>query len=125
MVVAPRWRIYRKEREVMHVSRYGNMICPDDNARMKKKTFNMEGFEVRGWKCEKCGEEAFHGEDAEVYLLYKKTQKEPVKAKLGVLGKSTVVRIKKEVADALGLEKGSEVNIRIEPPGKVVVELAE
>lgn len=51
---------------------YGIMICPIDNRPMEKKTFRMEGFEVRGWKCSKCGEEAFHGEDAEVYLRYKK-----------------------------------------------------
>ncbi len=104
------------------MSEYGIMICPTDKKPMAKKTFHMEGFEIRGWHCKKCGEEAFHGEDAEIYLLYKKLQKNPAKAKVGVLGKSTVLRIKKEIADVLGLEKGSEIKIRIEPPRKVVIE---
>jgi hypothetical protein len=104
------------------MSEYGIMICPTDKKPMKKKTFHMEGFEIRGWHCKKCGEEAFHGEDAEIYLLYKKLQKEPAKAKVGVLGKSTVLRIKKEIAETLGLKKGSEIKIRIEPPRKVVIE---
>ena len=67
-----------------------------------EKTFRIEGFEVRGWRCPKCGE------DAEIYLLHKKLQKEPAKAKVGVLGKSMVLRIKKEIAEALGLKKGTE-----------------
>ncbi|MBI4344848.1 MAG: AbrB/MazE/SpoVT family DNA-binding domain-containing protein [Euryarchaeota archaeon] len=105
------------------MSEYGKMICPGDKVEMEKKTFHMEGFEVRGWRCRKCGEEAFHGEDAEIYLLHKKLQKEPAKAKVGVLGKSTVLRIKKEIAEALGLKKGTEVEVRIEPPRKVVIEI--
>lgn len=104
------------------MSGYGIMICPTDKKPMEKKTFHMEGFEIRGWQCKKCDEEAFHGEDAEIYLLYKKLQKEPAKAKVGVLGKSTVLRIRKEIAEALGLEKGREIKIRIEPPRKVVIE---
>lgn len=84
---------------------------------------NMEGFVVRGWRCPKCGEEAFHGEDAEVYLLYKKRQKEPAKAEVGVLGKSTL-RIKKEIAEVLGLKKGTEIKVRIEPPRKVIIEIS-
>lgn len=98
------------------------MICPTDDKPMNKKTFRMEGFEIRGWKCPVCGEEAFHGEDAEIYLLYKKLQKEPARAKVGVLGKSTILRIKKEIAETLGLKKGDEIIIKIEPPRKVVIE---
>lgn len=105
------------------MSEYGNMICPTDKVVMQKKTFNMGGFKIRGWRCPKCGEEAFHGEDAEIYLLYKKMQKKPAKAKVGVLGKSTILRIKKEIAEALGLEKGAEISIKIELPRKVVIEL--
>lgn len=105
------------------MSEYGVMMCPTDRKPMNKKTFDMEGFEIRGWKCSKCGEEAFHGEDAEIYLLYKKLQKTPVKAKVGVLGKSTVLRIKKEIVEVLGLEKGDEIRIKIEPPRKVVIEV--
>lgn len=104
------------------MSKYGIMICPTDNKPMDKNTFRMEGFKVRGWKCNVCGEEAFHGEDAEIYLLYKKLQKEPAKAKVGVLGKSTILRIKKEIAETLGLKKGSELKIRIDPPRRVIIE---
>ncbi|MFQ5800888.1 MAG: hypothetical protein ACE5HH_04120 [Candidatus Hydrothermarchaeales archaeon] len=104
---------------------YGTMICPTDKVEMEKKTFSMEGFKVRGWRCKKCGEEAFHGEDAEIYLLYKKLQNQPAKAKVGVLGKSTVLRIKKEIAQTLGLEKGDNISIKIEPPRKVVIEVLE
>lgn len=104
------------------MSKYGIMICPTDNKPMAKKTFRMEGFEIRGWKCGLCGEEAFHGEDAEIYLLYKKLQKEPASAKVGVLGKSTILRIKKEIAETLGFRKGREIRIRLEPPKKVVIE---
>ena len=104
---------------------YGTMICPTDKVQMEKKTFNMEGFMIRGWRCEKCGEEAFHGKDSEIYLLYKKLLKQPVKAKVGALGKSTILRIKKEIAQTLGLEKGDNINIKIEPPNRVVLEVQE
>lgn len=71
----------------------------------------VDGFKMRAWKCSECGEEYLHSEDAEKALILNKYKK-GIKVRVGTLGESMIVRIPKELAHALGMTKGKEVEIK-------------
>ncbi|MCS4542379.1 MAG: AbrB/MazE/SpoVT family DNA-binding domain-containing protein [Euryarchaeota archaeon] len=87
------------------------MKCVKCGGWAGETTLVIDGFRMRAWKCKKCGEEYLHPEDAEKALILNK-YKRGMKVKVGTLGESTIVRIPKELAHALGLEKGKEVEIK-------------
>lgn len=87
------------------------MKCVRCGGWAKETTLTIDGFRMRAWKCSKCGEEYLHPRDAERALILNK-YKAGKKVKVGTLGESTIVRIPKELAQALGLTKGREIEIK-------------
>ncbi len=87
------------------------MKCVKCGGWAEETTLTVDGFRMRAWKCGACGEEYLHPEDAERALVLNKYKK-GIKVKVGTLGESTIVRIPKELASALGLRKGKEVEIK-------------
>jgi len=96
------------------------MKCVCGETAMPTKT-NIEGFTVRAWRCKKCGEEYIDSGDAEFVLLYKKMQKHPVNAKIGVLGNSYIIRIPKEIAEIMHLKKGKKAQLKLKDPNSITV----
>lgn len=86
---------------------------------MRKQAFAMAGFRVRGWKCPKCREEIYLGEDINKVLVYNKLKK-GIPVKIGSLGSSLVMRIPKEISSAFGIKKGKEVILRLKDDEIVV-----
>lgn len=78
------------------------------------------GVSAKAWKCLKCGELVLEPQAAQKALLFNKLRR-GVKVKVGVLGNSLVMRFPKELVQLIGLKKGSEVTVRPEGRGKVVV----
>lgn len=108
------------------------MLCPNCNTKLKKAIVKEEylGHELgkfEGFECTKCGE---------TLLTEESVTKAQQKAKeLGVFGlaekttiaksgNSLIVRIKKKVANYLGLLEGDEVFVHPEGKKKLVVEVA-
>ena len=83
--------------------------------------FNIEGFEIRGWKCKKCGEGYLHPGDAQRVLAFNKFRNEIINSKLSYSGNSIIVRLPKKIVNALGLEKGEEIELHIEGPNKISI----
>ena len=75
---------------------------------------------IDGWKCA-CGEIYYDPEQAQKILLLNKLQKENIRAKLGRIKTNLIVRVPKEVENALNLKKGEEVLIKVKEKGFVVV----
>lgn len=85
----------------------------------KKRVFNIIGFKVRGWKCPKCKEEYYEGDDINKVLVYNKLKK-GIPVKVGVLGSSLVMRIPKEVSETFNIKKGKEVVLKVKDNELVV-----
>jgi hypothetical protein len=87
------------------------MKCVKCDDWAEETTVVVDGFKMRAWRCSECREEYLHPEDAEKALILNKYKKGK-KVKIGKLGESTIVRIPKELAQALGFTKGTEVKIK-------------
>ncbi len=80
------------------------------------KGMKFNNYSIDGWKCP-CGETYYEPEQANKILLLNKIKKEAFKAKLGKVRSNLILRLPKEMEQALGLQKGKEVVITIEGKG--------
>ena len=79
-----------------------------------KKGLKFNGFRVDGWVCKSCKEVYYHPEQIQKILLMKKLEKQKLITKLGQIRSNLILRIPKDVGEALNLKKGEEVAIKIE-----------
>lgn len=86
------------------------------NAHMK---FN--GYDIDGWECGSCGEAYYNPEKAERILLLNKVQKLKYQMKLSQVKSNLVLRVPKEVSEALGLKKGEHVELGIKNQNEIVI----
>lgn len=89
----------------------------------KQTKLKLEGFEVRGWKCKKCGMEFVHPEDAQRILVLNKLRKQAVEVKIGMLGSNQIIRFPKEVSTALNVHSGDTALINIAGKDKFEVQI--
>ncbi|MBI4210601.1 MAG: AbrB/MazE/SpoVT family DNA-binding domain-containing protein [Candidatus Diapherotrites archaeon] len=71
-------------------------------------SLSFQGHEINGWKC-RCGEEYFNPEQAQKILTLNKLKNSKFEVKVGQIRSNLIVRIPKEVEEALGLRKGEEM----------------
>ena len=86
--------------------------CSACRALMKKKMFNVAGFQVKGWQCPKCREILYMGDDLNKVFVFNKLKK-GMPVKVGSLGNSLVMRIPREISSAVDITEGKEVLFRI------------
>ncbi|MBI2579652.1 MAG: AbrB/MazE/SpoVT family DNA-binding domain-containing protein [Candidatus Aenigmarchaeota archaeon] len=91
---------------------------------MKPRLFNVEGFAVRGWQCEKCSR-IDYSDDMNLVLTVKKFKKDGASLKLRSVGDTIVVTIPKEIRDALELKAGEDVKMYPLSKKKIMVEIEE
>ncbi len=96
--------------------------CQACSGKMRKETMQIEGMEVRAWKCIKCGETDLHPEDAQKMLVFNKI-KHGIPVKIGTLGESLIMRFPKEVAEFYKISKGEEVILKAENKNKLGLDL--
>ena len=82
-----------------------------------KKDLKFNGFKVDGWICRKCKELYYHPEQIQKILLLNKLRKQKLLTKLGQIRSNLIVRVPREVGEALSLRKGERVEIKIEGGG--------
>lgn len=98
------------------------LICSECGEKTEQIIHSVEGFEQRAWKCPKCGDITIHPIDAQQYLRYKKLSKEET-VKVGKLADSLIIRVPKQIAEVLGLQKGKKVKLKLEKPKELRVAL--
>lgn len=97
------------------------MKCHKCNKPMEYvKGMKFNEYVIEGWKCS-CGEIYYNPEQAQKILLLNKLKKESIRAKLGKIRSNLIVRLPKELENALSLEKGKDVLIKVEDRGFKVV----
>lgn len=86
------------------------MKCWNCRLNMKKVKDKFHGFDVEGWKCNKCKEVIYDEKVIQPILKYNKlkTDKKKLKVTIGVLGKSKIFRIPKIAEQIYNLNKGSK-----------------
>jgi len=84
------------------------------------KGINFNEYKIGGWKCS-CGEIYYEPEQAQKILLLNKLKKETIRAKLGKIRSNLIVRLPKDLENALSLQKGEDVLIKVEDHGFRVV----
>lgn len=97
------------------------MKCYKCNKLMKYvKGIKFNEYKIDGWKCS-CGESYYNPEQAQKILLLNKLKKEIIRTKLGRIRSNLILRLPKDVEQALDLSKGEEVLIRVEDKGLKIV----
>lgn len=90
------------------------MKCHKCNKQMKySDKINFNEYEISGWRCS-CGENYYEPEQAQRILLLNKLKKESIKVKLGKIRSNLILYLPKDVENALLLQKGKDVLIKIE-----------
>ena len=97
------------------------MICVSCGKTAKKTKLRFQGIEIDGWKCS-CGEEYFDPEQAERILLLNKMIKKEYKVKLSQIRSNLIIRIPKELSEALNFQKGEKVLLKADGMKKLHVE---
>ena len=77
-----------------------------------EEDINFNQYEIDGWRCS-CGEIYYNSDQAQRILLLNKLRKEKIRAKLGRIRSNLIIRLPKDIENALNLKKGEEVTLRI------------
>ena len=90
------------------------LYCWKCNLGMERVKDRFQGFQVEAWKCLKCGEVVYDENVVQPILKLRKLQQEQkITSKVGVLGKSMIVRIPKAVEQLYHLSKGKMVEFEL------------
>lgn len=93
-------------------------VCGKNAHYSPNLTFNGESID--GWQCS-CGQVYFNPEKVERLLLINKLKKQKYKLKLGQIKSNLVLRIPKEVGEALNLKKSQHVECRVKNDKELVL----
>lgn len=97
------------------------LVCPSCGKNARPTTLRFQGHDVRGWRCS-CSEVIFHPEDAQRILLLNKVKARTYEVKVGQIRSNLILRIPKEMADALELRKGEVVRMKAGKGRKMTVQ---
>ncbi len=74
----------------------------------------FQGFDIDGWHCSKCGEDAFDPIQADRILKLNKFLKKEYEITVGQISNSLIIRIPKELADLMEIQKGEKVKLKLD-----------
>ena len=98
------------------------MKCACGKIAKYEEHLKFNGYDIDGWKCDSCGEEYYNPEKAERILLLNKLKNHKYHLKLSQVKSNLILRIPKEVGEALNLKKGGEVGFSLRIPKEIVIE---
>ena len=87
----------------------------------KPKMFHIEGFDVRGSECPKCGEAYLNGEDSYRLSEFRKVKDAILEGKVSKSGNSYVVRLPIDLVRALKLKKGEKVRLSVKNKHEIIL----
>lgn len=98
------------------------MKCVCGKIAEYKTDLKFNGYNIDGWRCDSCGEEYYNPERAEKILLLNRLKMHKYHLKLSQVKSNLILRIPKEVGEALNLKKGGEVEFRLKNSKEIVIE---
>ncbi len=97
------------------------MKCKCGKIAKYAKHLKFNGYDIEGWKCESCGETYYNPEKAEKILLLNKLKKHIFHLKLSQVKSNLILRIPKEVSEALNLHKGEKVEFNLKDTNEIII----
>lgn len=94
--------------------------CGAQAKYVEKLRFNKNLID--GWVCLACGETYYNPEQAEKILLLNKIRRTMYHIKLNKVKSNLILRIPKEVGDALNLCEGEQVQLGLKEGKKIIVQ---
>ena len=94
-------------------------ICGKTAKYVKSLKFN--NYDIDGWKCDSCKEVYYNPEKAEKILLLNKLKKHKYHLKLSKVKSNLILRIPKEVSEAMNLQKGGEVEFCVRDSNEIII----
>lgn len=88
--------------------------CWKCNLGMERIKDKFQGFQIDAWKCLKCGEIVYDESVIQPLLNLRKLRDGKITSTIGMLGKSTIVRIPKAVEQLYHITKGKKVEFELE-----------
>ncbi len=98
-----------------------SMKCVCGELAEYEESLMFNGHEIDGWVCKSCGETFYNPEQAERILLLNKIKKVKYFLKLNKVKSNLILRIPKEVGEALGLEKGDKLELDVKDQKELVL----
>jgi len=95
--------------------------CKCGKTAKPARHLKFNGYDIDGWKCESCGEIYYDPAKAEKILLLNNLKKRMFHLKLSQVKSNLILRIPKEVSEALGLRKGEEIEFRLKDTNEIVI----
>ncbi|MBS3114071.1 hypothetical protein J4448_03140 [Candidatus Woesearchaeota archaeon] len=93
-----------------------SLKCWKCNMDMNRIMDNFQGFKVNAWQCPKCKDIVYDEADIQPILKYNKLKTaKKVASKVGVLGKSKILRIPKSIEQIYRITKGKRIEFELEP----------
>lgn len=87
----------------------------------ENRIFHIDGFDVRGSECPKCGEAYLNGEDSQKLSEFRKVKNAVLDGKISKSGNSYVVRLPIDLVRAFGLEKGETVRLSVKNSHEIIM----
>ena len=103
------------------MNRDTSLKCPCGKKAKYYKNLSFNGHKLDGWSCAFCGEEYYNPQKVEQILLINKLKKIIYHLKLSKVKSNLILRIPKEMSDALQLKKGEEVNVQLDDKERIIV----
>ena len=97
------------------------MKCVCGKIAEYNKQMKFNGFDIDGWECKNCGETYYNPEKAERILLINKLTKHKFHLKLSKVKSNLILRIPKEVSEALNLKKSQEVEFSLKDSNEIII----
>lgn len=98
-----------------------DMKCVCGGTAIYREHLKFNNCEIDGWVCKNCRETFYNPEKAERILLLNKLKKARYQLKLSKVKSNLVLRIPKEVGEAMNLHKGEEVELRLKQSDEMVI----
>ena len=96
------------------------MKCVCGKTAKYEKNLKFNKYDIDGWKCA-CGEIYYNPEKAEKILLLNKLKKSKYHLKLSKVKSNLILRIPKEIGEALNLDKGAEVEFSLRDSDEIII----
>lgn len=97
------------------------MECACGKIAQYKEHMKFNNYDIDGWECRSCGEVYYNPEKAEKILLINKLKKHKYYLKLSKVKSNLVLRIPKEISEALNLTKSQKVEFGLKNTNEIVI----
>ncbi len=87
----------------------------------KCRIFHIEGLEIRGSECPKCGEAYLNGDDSYRLSEFRKVKDANLEGKIAKSGNSYVVRLPIDLVRAFDLKKGKTIHLSVKNPHEIIL----